>query len=215
VGYVPIHPKDIKGHPPINGKHEVFVVSGKHSPSIKGVEFNSGRPIEALSAPPKEFRNAQLPPLSRAADPHMEAHAVKDVFPGSKGTGVKAAGIPVSFDHKLQSFLMPRQEMQGNKSVTAMRPIGNPSGSLQARAGGFSGGGFRGSSGGGSRSGGGGFGGGGSRGGGGSSGGGSHSGGGSSGGGSHGGGGGSSSGGGGGFSGGGSSGGSSGGGSHH
>jgi hypothetical protein len=195
VAFVPIHPYDVKGRPPINRKDEVFAVSNRHGLRVEPVKFDTNRPIELLKSPPREFRSAFLPPLSRADEPHAEAHQIKDAL-GSKGALARAAGIPLSFDHKSQTFNMAKLVMQGNKSMTVFAPISNRGGNLQARAGSFSGGGSYG--GGGSRGGGGsgGSSGGGSRGGGGgsgSSGGGSHSGGGgggSSGGGSHGGGGG-------------------------
>ncbi|MGP8173020.1 MAG: FecR domain-containing protein [Terracidiphilus sp.] len=205
VAFVPLHPYDVKGRPPINRKEEVFAVNEKNGLSVEWVKLDADRPIESLNLPPKEFRNAYFPPLSRANEPHLEAHQVEDGL-GSKGALAKAAGIPLSFDHKSQSFMMARQVTLENRSVTVMAPMTNRSGNLQARGGsfagghgGYSGGGSGGLSSGGSRgSGGGGSSGGGSRG--------SGGGGGSSGGGSRGGGGGGS------FSGGGSSGGSHGGG---
>jgi hypothetical protein len=190
VGFVPIHPRDVKGQFPINGKHEVFAVRNKDGLTIEPVKFDNGRPIEALNLPPKEFRKPYLPPLARAGDPVVQAHHIKDAGIGNHPTVAKTEGIPLRFDHKSQSFVMPHQVMQGNKSVTVMAPLGNRGGTLQARGGSYSGGGgSRGGGGGfsgGSRGGGGGYSGGGSRGGGsygggGSSGGGSHSGGGGSG----------------------------------
>ncbi|MGA3136479.1 MAG: FecR family protein [Terracidiphilus sp.] len=205
VAFVPLHPYDVKGRPPINRKEEVFAVNDKKGLSVERVKFDPERPIESLNSPPREFRNAYFPPLSRADEPHLAAHQLEDGF-ASKGALAKATGIPLSFDHKSQSFMMAKQVMQGNTSVTVMAPMTNRSGNLQARGGSFAGGHVGFSGGGGSRGGGGsgGFSGGGSRGGGGSSGssgggsrgggggggssGGSHGGGGSSGGGSSGGG---------------------------
>ena len=186
VAFVPIHPYDVKGRPPINRKNEVFAVSNKSGLSIERVKFDTDKPIEILKSPPREYRNSHLPPLSRTDDPHLEARQIKDAS-GSKGALVKAPGVPITFDHKSQSFMMARQVVRGDKSVAVATPITNRGGNLQSRAGSFSGGG-------------------GFRGGGGSSGSGSHGGGGYNGGGSH-------SGGGGGYSGGGSRG-SGGGGSH-
>jgi hypothetical protein len=195
VAFVPIHPYDVKDRPPVNRKDVVFAVSNRNGLSIEPVKFDANRPIEFLQSPPREYRNVYLPPLSRAAEPRLEARSIKDVI-GSKAALAKPAGIPLSFDHRSQSFTMTRQVMRGDKSVTVATPITSRGENLQSRAPSYSGGGsYRG--GGGSS-----FSGGGSRGGGGSaSGGGSHGGGGggsSGGGGSHGGGGGSSGGGGGG-----------------
>jgi FecR protein len=178
VGFVPIHPYDVKGRPPINRTGPVFVLNNKNGLSLERSKFEPGHPIEELKSPPHEFRNAHLAPLARAGVPHMEAHSMRE---GARGGNLIAAkgGVPLSFDSKSQSFTTSKTVMQGSKSVTVATPVTNRGGTLQARGGSFAGahGGF--SSGGGAHGGGG-------------SSGGSHGGGGSSGGGggSHGGGGG-------------------------
>ena len=193
VGFVPIHPFDVKGRPPINRKEEVFEVNKKNGLSLERAKFDSGRPIDVLKSPPREFRNAYLHPLQRTDAPRMEAHAMREPLAGSKVTVAKAMNVPIRFDSKSQTFMTSKEVMHGGKSVTVSAPISNHGGTLQARGGSFAGGhGYSsggssshssgaGGSGGGSHGGGGG--------GGGSSGGGSHGGGGSSGGGSSGGGG--------------------------
>jgi len=204
VAFVPLHPYDVKGRPPINRKEEVFEVKNKNAISVERVKFEPGHPIEELKSAPREYRSDHMPPLSRTGVPHMEAYAMKDGLRGGHVVAVK--GVPLGFNSKLQSFTLSKEVMHGSKTVTVSAPITNRGGTLQARGGSFTGGhgGFSGQ--------------GGSRGGGGSSGGGSHGGGGSSsggsgGGGSHGGGGGGGSSGGG-SSGGGSSAGGGGGGGH-
>jgi len=135
-----------------------LAVSNRNGLSVERVKFDANRPIEFLQSPPREYRNAYQPPLSRADDPHLEARQIEDPS-GNKGALVKTPGVPLSFDRKSQSFMMARQVIRGDKSVTVATPITNRGGNLQSRAGSFSGGGD-------------------SRGGGGSSGGGSHGGGG-------------------------------------
>jgi hypothetical protein len=148
VAYVPIHPKDVKGQPPVNGKHEVFAVRDKNGLSIERVELKGDHPVELLKDPPKEFRSAAPLPLTRTEEPHAAAHSVKEVA-ASKSMMAKTAGTPITFDHKSQSFMMARQVTQGGKTVTVNAPISNHSGSLQSRSS-FSGsGGSRSSSGGG------------------------------------------------------------------
>jgi len=188
VAFVPLHPYDVKGKPPINQKEEVFAVNNKNGLTIEKLRFDPAHTIEYLKEPPREFRTEYMRPLSRADVPRMEAHSIKD--PSSTSRGVVArAGTPLTFDPKMHSFMTAHQVMKGDKSVTVMAPVSNRSGNLQARGGNFSGGHGGYSGGGGSRGGGYSGGGGGSRGGGGgggsgNSGGGSHAGGGSSGGGS-------------------------------
>jgi FecR protein len=182
VAFVPIHPYDVKGRPPINRKEEVFAVSNKNGISVARVPFQPGHGIEELKSPPREYRGAYRPPLSRAETPHMEAHSIKD---GPRG-------VSLSFDPRAHSFMMPKQVTYGNKTATVLAPMTNRGGTLQASGGRFGGVHSGITSGGAAR--GGGFSGGGSYAGAGSTGGGSHGGGGGggfSGGGSHGGGGGS------------------------
>jgi hypothetical protein len=198
VGFVPIHPFDVKGRPPINRKEDVFALNNKKGFSLERVKFEPEHKIDVLKSPPREFRNTYLRPLARAEAPHMEARVMKGPLPGNRGAMAKAANVPIRFDSKSQNFMMSKEVTHGGKSTTISAPISNRGGTLQARGGSFAGG--HGSTSGGNSS---------------------HSGGGSGGasGGSHGGGGGGSSGGGGGSHGGGgggsSSGGGGGGGGHH
>jgi hypothetical protein len=137
VGFVPIHPYDVKGRPPINRKEEVFTVNNKNGLSLERVRFEPEHRIDVLKEPPREFRSAYLRPLARADAPHMEMHAMKQL-PGNKIA--KAENTPIRFDSKSQNFMVPKQVMHGGKSVTVSAPISNRSGTLQARGGSFAGG---------------------------------------------------------------------------
>jgi hypothetical protein len=138
VGFVPIHPYDVKGRPPINRKEEVFTVNNKNGLSVERVKFEPGRPVEELKSPPREYRTAYLPPLSRADVPHMEAHSMKDGLHGGNLTAVK--GVPLNFNSKLQSFTIAKEVEHGSKTVTVSAPITNRGGTLQAHSGSFAGG---------------------------------------------------------------------------
>jgi FecR protein len=140
VGFVPIHPFDVKGRPPINRKEEVFTINNKNGWSLERVKFGPDRKVEDLKSPPREFRNAYLRPLARAEAPHMEARAVKVALPGNKGTIAKAETIPLHFNPKSENFVVSKQVMHGGKSVTVSTPISNHAGTLQARGGSFAGG---------------------------------------------------------------------------
>lgn len=157
LGFVPLHPYDVKGQPAINSRHEVFVVSGgKNQIVIRQEKFDPSRPIAFLKSPPKEYSNAPLRPLAPVEVPRMAAHSFPRA-PGTKGAEVATAAIPIHFDPKTQSFMLPHQQTVGGKTTTVFAPMSNHSGSLQARGASFSGGsGFHGGSsgsvGGGSRS---------------------------------------------------------------
>ncbi len=138
IGFVPIHPRDVKGQPPVNGKNGFFAVDSKGSHPIERVTLQPDRRIEMLKEPPRSFRTEFMPPLARAEEPHVMAHEVRDLAQARNSMG-KSAGIPITFDHKSQTFMMSREVMQGSRSVTVRAPVGNRDGSLQSR--GFNGGG--------------------------------------------------------------------------
>jgi len=146
LAFVPIHPYDVKGHTPVNSKAQIFAVNDKQGLSVEPVKVDSAHPVHVLSAPPKEFRAVVVPTLSRADAPHVEAHMIKD------GSGVKSTlakgggGIPLSFDHRSQTFGTAGPVMQGNRATSSFAPITNHGGNLQGHASPFSGG-YRGSGG--------------------------------------------------------------------
>jgi hypothetical protein len=148
VAFVPIHPYDVKGRPPINRKEEVFAVDKENGLSLERIKADPEHPFEPLKSAPREFRTAYFPPLAHAVEPHLQAHEIEDVA-GTEGTRARGAGIAIKFDPKSQTFTMSKQVMLGNRSVTVASPISNHTGNLQARGGSVSGGGgFHGSSGG-------------------------------------------------------------------
>jgi hypothetical protein len=144
LGFVPIHPRDVKGRPPVNGKNGFFAVDSKGSHPIERVALQPDRRVRMLNEPPKTFRSEFMPPLARAEQPHIMAHEVKD-FTQARNSMGKSAGIPITFDHRSQTFMMSREVMQGSRSVMVRAPVGNRDGSLQSR--GFNGGGGASSSG--------------------------------------------------------------------
>ncbi len=150
VGFVPLHPYDVKGQPAINAKHEFFAVNGKDQIVVEPVKFDPARPIEYLKTPPREYRDAQLRPLAQVDAPRMEAHALSKALPGQSGrkeTVASRATIPIRFDPKTLSFNVPREEMRGGRPITVYAPMTNHSGSLQARGESYAGGsGFHGGS---------------------------------------------------------------------
>ncbi|MFZ1083645.1 MAG: hypothetical protein WAN35_01625 [Terracidiphilus sp.] len=150
VALVPIHPWDAKGRPPINRKEEILALNHKNGLSFQRANLDPTRSIKLLDAPPKEFNKAMVPTLARAEEPHMKVFLLKDTFLASK-TGnksvdemkanpAKPVGIPLNFDHKMQSFMVSQQVIQGNHTMSRSVPYNNQGGTLQTRAGSYSGG---------------------------------------------------------------------------
>ena len=148
LAYVPIHPRDVPGKLPLNRVHGVFAISGRHGGQVERISLNSGdsgNEIRVLKTAPKEFRNINLAPLSRAAEPELDAHRM-----GDKISGVKEAGVRISFDHKSQSFQLARQGADGGRNTAGLEAFNGRMGNIQGHAGGFSGGAGRSFGGGGS-----------------------------------------------------------------
>jgi len=152
LGFVPLHPYDVKGQPAINARHQVFVVTGKSNAiEVHPVRFEPNLPIEYLKEAPKEYRSEPMRPLALAEIPHMEARSF--AHPGgekgiTKGAEIAKGSVPIHFDAKSHSFTVPHEQVShGGHTTTVFAPMTNHSGSLQARGESFSGGsGFHGGS---------------------------------------------------------------------
>jgi len=142
IAFVPIHPRDVKGNIPLNAKDLVFTVNKNGPP--EAVRLQPDQRIEALNDPPREFRTARPIPLARAEAPKLVGRELK----GAAATKTVAMRtVPITFDHRTQSFMMARQEMHGSRSVTVSAPVGGRSSGLQAHAGNPGGGSHGGSAG--------------------------------------------------------------------
>jgi hypothetical protein len=139
VAYVPLHPRDVKGQLPVNRKTEAFLLSDREGMRFQRTTLDPNRPIELLKTPPREFRDEPLHVLARAEEPHPVARQLRDALVG-KDVLARAGSVPISFDHRTQSFLMARSVMDGHRNATIIAPVNNRSGNLQAHAPSFAGG---------------------------------------------------------------------------
>jgi hypothetical protein len=124
TGYVPIHPRDVTGKPPVNRRHDVYVVSDKKGTTVERTQFDANSKIELLSEPPKEFRNAYLTPLERADDPLIAAHTIED----------KQTEISLSFDARSQTFVRSNDVAAGGKISVGFSLFGGHNSNLRAGA---------------------------------------------------------------------------------
>jgi FecR protein len=135
---VPIHPKDVKGKPPIN-RGGLQPVKGKDGLHLIPVKLEPGKPIEVLKSPPKDFRNAPQPVLARVDAPRMQMLALHD---NAKAGITARTAIPMTFNHQ-QGFVTSHQVMRGGRPVAVSVPVGRVGGGF---SGGTTGGGFSGRS---------------------------------------------------------------------
>lgn len=127
IAFVPLHPGDVKGKPPLNVRERAFQVKdgGKLA---EVMTLNPKRETRVLDAPPKEFARPYFEPLAKAGDPRLEVRKLGETPVAGKGLG------PVLvFDRKSQSFLLERQVTQGSKTTAERIPFNGMRGTLQAR----------------------------------------------------------------------------------
>jgi len=137
---VPLHPKDVKGKPPLNREHGLAPVKGKDGLRLTPIKLDPGKPVEVIKSPPREFRNAPPPVLARAEAPRMEARALHE----NVKAGIPAhTAVPMSFNHQ-QGFVTLHQVVQGGRTMAVSVPVGRVGG---GPSGGFASGGSGGHSG--------------------------------------------------------------------
>jgi hypothetical protein len=140
-GYVPLHPKDVPGKEPVNLKHGLYETKNWKQGQVERVAYDHTKPVTVLEGPPKEFTRPVFAPLARAEAPRLEARnlmpSVRPAEPGrmSESLVLRPQIVPITFDHKSQSFSMAREVVQGGKTSTVSVSLGGN------RGGGFSGGG--------------------------------------------------------------------------
>jgi hypothetical protein len=131
-GFVPIHPRDVAGKPPLNLQHGVFVPVKKQGNTLERVAFDRGTSVKLLGGPPKEFERPYRPALQRGDEPRLEAHLARDSAKDGTSVGNRAGlrpvGTPITFDHKSQSFVLAHQIPQAGKTVTITQHFGSGSG---------------------------------------------------------------------------------------
>jgi hypothetical protein len=167
VGFVPLHPRDVAGKPPLNLKDGVMLPTKKGDAiTVKRDNFKEGKPVELLTEAPKQFRTTALGPLKIAETPQAEAYSASRATPaqmgapvtrstaitssisdrgtakGGSATGIprsmEAPGTPIIFDHKTQSFMVAQPVMQNGRPSTVEVPLGGRIGSVQASGNGSS-----------------------------------------------------------------------------
>jgi predicted secreted protein len=117
VGFVPAHPADQKGKPPVNLKHGIFTVtSGGSGEHIEKVAFDSKENIENLASPPKAFRPGQHLELSKVDPPKIESHLVAEVARDPKSAEAKRDDAKITYDYGKEAFVRSGVEIGGRAS---------------------------------------------------------------------------------------------------
>ena len=94
VGFVPLHPRDVAGKPPLNLKSGLFILKGGKSASMQRVDMEDGKGLKLLEYVPKEFRKPDLQPLKAAETPRAFAHSIyENTLAAREGSAAKPMPI--------------------------------------------------------------------------------------------------------------------------
>jgi hypothetical protein len=101
--YVPRHPSDVKGKPPLNLKYGVFQTTNGPDGPFHRVDFAPTDKFTLLSQPPKDFRNPSLPPFPNTQPPVIQARLIRN------GNG----GLPITYDYASKKFVQAGAPVAG------------------------------------------------------------------------------------------------------
>jgi VWFA-related protein len=117
TGFVPTHPADQKGKPPINLKHGIFLVSADRAGErIEHASFESKEELKILSNPPTEFRDGSYPQLAKAERPQIQARLVGDAASTVKSTDVSGSDRRIMYDYGRSEFVRSAVVLAGHST---------------------------------------------------------------------------------------------------
>jgi hypothetical protein len=129
LGFVPAHPNDVKGKPPLNLKHGIFVPPAKPGEPFQRVDWDPPQKLKVLEKAPKEFQGGSAPHLAAASAPKIEAHLMQEKV-SAKSPAAASPGNPrITYDYKSKQFLLAENSTGGAKSK------GVPVGGITAQGG--------------------------------------------------------------------------------
>lgn len=134
VGFVPRHPNDQKGKPPLNMKAGIFVPSKESGKLLERVEYNPSMKVAVLTEAPRGARSETFPALAAAGRPEIHAAFVSDRSSNAKALTASASQHAIHYDYRAGTFVRPSTGTTGhNGKAVAVAGFGSH--------GGFSGGG--------------------------------------------------------------------------
>lgn len=142
VGFVPPHPKDVKGKPPVNLKHGIFVPPAAAGHPFQRVDWNSSQKVKVLDKAPKEFHGISAANLRGASAPKIQARLLEEKAGAKSPAAANHESSKITYDYKSRQFLMSGHSASGAKGgvpVGGLRGGGGGSNSGGGHSGGYAG----------------------------------------------------------------------------
>jgi hypothetical protein len=113
VGFVPAHPKDIPGKPPVNLSHGIFLRVKGRDVSFQHVDVRVADKVTVLRDAPREFRTDTALNAPRVDAPQIQAHFRDSLAPAGGLNRTHGETSAVRYDYKSHTFVRPGEASTG------------------------------------------------------------------------------------------------------
>lgn len=121
VGFVPPHPNDVKGKPPINLKEGMLIPPSKPGERIERVALGPWQKVTVFDKAPREVPSEPGNPALHVSAPEIHAHLLQEAFP-TRSLSLSARAVPqIIYDYKSHQFLTPASAAGGKSKEV---PVG-------------------------------------------------------------------------------------------
>lgn len=127
-GYVPRHPADQKGKPPLNLKHGVLTATASGSVQVQRLATKSNEKVESLASVPKSYASEHFAAVDSAPRPQLQARFLTETadFVHSSGANHEPP-VPVTYDYASRSFVRVATPVNGRaQGGEPHEPVGAP-----------------------------------------------------------------------------------------
>jgi hypothetical protein len=107
VGFVPSHPDDVKGKPPINLKNGILLPPSKPGEAPQRIAWDPSQKFSYLDKSPKEFQRELSLHSQPVAAPQIRAHLMQEAPRGNTLSAASRNVPQITYDYKSQKFMMP------------------------------------------------------------------------------------------------------------
>jgi FecR protein len=135
LGYVPMHPRDQRGVPPVNLRHGLYMLTGKPARPIERVALDGKSQPKLLDNTPKEFRNPAPPQLARAEAPQVAVHMMHESpRANTPGASTRSVNSSLTFNAHSDRFMLATQVNEGGHAHTFTAPMSDHGGHINPSA---------------------------------------------------------------------------------
>ena len=116
IGFVPTHPDDAKGKPPINLKNGILLAPAKPGEPPQRIAWNPSQKLTFIQRTPREWNEQIAPRPVLASAPEIRGHLAQESARATAFSNGRLASPQIVYDYKTQKFMMPAAASSGAKS---------------------------------------------------------------------------------------------------